>query len=98
MINYYEENISQYGMDLNTYLSMTNQTIESFRDQLANEAVSSCKADCLFNEIANIEKLEVTEDEVLSEFALYKNYYQISQLTGAKIFIFVTFILSFTLL
>ena len=76
MMNYYEENISQYGMDLNTYLSMTNQTIESFRDQLANEAVSSCKADCLFNEIANIEKLEVTEDEVLSELALYKNYYQ----------------------
>ena len=39
-------------------------------------SVSSCKADCLFNEIANIEKLEVTEDEVLSELALYKNYYQ----------------------
>lgn len=76
MMDYYEENISQYGMDLNTYLSMTNQTIESFRDQLAHEAVSSCKADCLFNEIANIEKLFVTEDEVLAELNLYKNYYQ----------------------
>lgn len=75
LVGYYEQNIAQYGMDLNSYLGMMNMTLEQFRDSIAENALSSVKGDILLDEIAKLETLSVLENEITDELELYKNYY-----------------------
>lgn len=75
LVSYYEQNIAQYGMDLNSYLGMMNMTLEQFRDSIADNALISAKGDAILDEIAKIEELSVLEDEINNELNLYKNYY-----------------------
>ena len=81
MVGYYENNIAQYGMDFDSYLKMANKTLEQFRDELTDEAIESVKGDVLFNEIAKIENLTVSDEELDKEIQLYKNYYQMDEET-----------------
>lgn len=75
MVSYYEGNIAQYGMDFNSYLEMTGKTLEQFRDEITDDAIESAKSDILFNEIAKLEKVNVTSDELENEIKMYKSYY-----------------------
>ena len=84
MVNFYEQQIAGYGMDLNSFLSMSGQTLEQFRDQVTANAVESVKADVLFDEIANIENLKVTDEDVVKEMSLYKEYYQMDDAAFEK--------------
>ena len=61
MVEYYEQNIAQYGMDFNQYLQMANKTLEQFRDELAADALESAQSDALFSEIAKLENLNVSD-------------------------------------
>ena len=81
MVGYYENNIAQYGMDFDSYLKMANKTLEQFRDELTDEAIESVKGDVLFNEIAKLENLTVSNEELEKEIQLYKNYYQMDEET-----------------
>ena len=81
MVGYYEQNIAQYGMDFNTYLQMANKTLEQFRDELTAEAVESVQSDVLFNEIAALEGISVTDEELEHEIGLYKSYYKMDDAT-----------------
>ncbi len=81
MVEYYESNIAQYGMDLDNYLKMSNKTLEQFRDELTNDAIESVKSDELFNEIAKLENVSVTDSELENEISLYKSYYQMDDET-----------------
>lgn len=78
MVGYYEESIAQYGMDFNSYLEMQKMTLEQFRDEVAKDAVESVKSDMIFNEIAKLENINVTDDELNKELELYKNYYKMN--------------------
>ena len=75
LVSYYEQNIAQYGMDLNSYLGMMNMTLEQFRDSIADNALISVKGDTLLDEIAKLEELTVLDDEINNELLLYKDYY-----------------------
>ena len=79
MYNYYESQIAQYGLDINTYLSMQNMTIESFRDELAKQAMEAAKFDVVVDEIRKLENITVSEEDIEKEFAMYKEYYQIPE-------------------
>ena len=81
MVGYYENNIAQYGMDFDSYLKMANKTLEEFRDELTDEAIESVKGDVLFNEIAKLENISVSSEELEKEIGLYKNYYQMDEET-----------------
>ena len=81
MVGYYENNIAQYGMDFDSYLKMANKTLEQFRDELTDEAIESVKGDVLFNEIAKLENISVSDEELEKEIGLYKNYYQMDEET-----------------
>ena len=81
MVGYYENNIAQYGMDFDSYLKMANKTLEQFRDELTDEAIESVKGDVLFNEIAKLENISVSDEELEKEIGVYKNYYQMDEET-----------------
>ncbi len=81
MVGYYENNIAQYGMDFDSYLKMANKTLEQFRDELTDEAIESAKGDVLFNEIAKLENITVSDEELDKEIQLYKNYYRMDDET-----------------
>ncbi len=81
MVGYYENNIAQYGMDFDSYLKMANKTLEQFRDELTDEAIESVKGDVLFNEIAKLENIAVSDEELDKEIQLYKNYYRMDDET-----------------
>ena len=76
MVSYYEQQIAGYGMDLNSFLGMSGQTPEQFRDQVTANAIESVKADVLFDAIAAAESLAVADSEVEKELSFYKQYYQ----------------------
>jgi len=76
MVSYYEQQIAGYGMDLNSFLGMSGQTLEQFRDQVTANAIESVKADVLFDAIAAAESLAVADSEVEKELSFYKQYYQ----------------------
>lgn len=84
MVSYYEQNIAQYGMDFNSYLQMTGKTLEQFRDEITDEAIESAKSDILFAEIAKLEKVNVTSDELENEINMYKAYYRMDEETFNK--------------
>ena len=60
---------------------MANKTLEQFRDELTDEAIESVKGDVLFNEIAKLENISVSDEELDKEIQLYKNYYHMDDET-----------------
>ena len=78
IIKYLEQNISQYGMDINTYLSMSGQTMEALRAQAKTQAESAVKSDLVFAEIAAIEGIVADDAEINAAFEGYKDQYGLS--------------------
>ena len=66
-------------MNMDSYLAMQQMTVEDFRNQLADQAMASAQGDVLFDEIAKLENLVVTEEEVEHELKMYQNYYQVPE-------------------
>ena len=75
--SYYENQVSQYGLNMDSYLAMQQMSVEDFRNQLAEQALASAQGDVLFDEIAKVEGLSVSEDELNQELKMYQDYYQV---------------------
>lgn len=75
IIKYLEQNIGQYGMDINAYLSMSGQTMESLKEQAKAQATSAVKSDLVIAEIAAIEGIVADDAEINATFEQYKNQY-----------------------
>lgn len=56
------------GMDLNTYLKYMGGTIDSFKDTFKPQAEMQVKIRLALEKIAELEKIEITEDELNAEF------------------------------
>ena len=78
IIKYLEQNIGQYGMDINAYLSMSGQTMEALRAQAKEQAMSAVKSDIVIAEIAAIEGIVADDVEINAAFEQYKNQYGLS--------------------
>lgn len=75
IIKYLEQNIGQYGMDINAYLSMSGQTMETLKEQAKAQATSAVKSDLVIAEIAAIEGIVADDAEINATFEQYKNQY-----------------------
>ena len=59
-----EQQLMAQGMDLKSYLAMTGMTQEAVFNQLAPMSESKVKMDIILDKIAEIEKIEATEEEL----------------------------------
>ena len=66
-INRFAQQLQMQGMSLNQYFEMTGQDIEKMRESIKESAEKSVKRDLVLNEIAKVEKVEATEEEVNAE-------------------------------
>ncbi len=57
-------NLAQYGMELEMYLNMMNMNLETFRDNLRPNAEKNVKNTLALEKVAELEKLEPTEEEL----------------------------------
>ena len=72
----FENMLSQQGMGLDLYLQYTGMSIEDFRDSNRDRAVSEVKLRLALEKIAELENLEVSEEEIdkgLEEIATANN-------------------------
>ena len=66
-INRFAQQLQMQGMSLNQYFEMTGQNIEKMRESIKESAEKSVKRDLVLNEIAKVEKVEATDEEVNAE-------------------------------
>ena len=64
----FDGRIRMQGLDLNTYLKYTGMTLDSLREQMRPQAERQVKTRLALEKIAELEKIEVTEDEINAEF------------------------------
>ena len=66
-INRFAQQLQMQGMSLNQYFEMTGQNIEKMKESIKESAEKSVKRDLVLAEIAKVEKVEATEEEVNAE-------------------------------
>lgn len=72
----FEQQLRQQGMDLNLYFQYTGMDMDSMRDTYRDRAESEVKLRLALEKIAELENLEVTEEEInngLAELAAQNN-------------------------
>ena len=62
------QQISQYGMNFNQYLSMMGKKIEDVRAEYTDNATKTAKLRLILEEIAKVEALEPTEEDFENEY------------------------------
>ena len=63
-----DSNLKMQGLDLQTYLKYTGMNMESVRAEMRPRAISQVKTRLALEKIAEIEKLEATEEDINEEF------------------------------
>ena len=75
MIHQYEDNLKMQGITLEMFYKFTNSTEEDLKNQMKNDAEKRVKYRFMLEEIASIEKVEVTKEEAEKELdELTKKY------------------------
>lgn len=64
LMNGFEQQLRQQGMDLNLYFQYTGMDMDSFRETYRDRAVSEVKLRLALEKIAELENVEITEDEL----------------------------------
>lgn len=75
ILNQYRQQLQMQGLTLEQYLEFTKSNIESLKKMMEPEAINRIKSRYLLEEIAEIEKVEVTEDEVKVEITKMAEMY-----------------------
>lgn len=78
IISYYENSISQYGVTLESYLQMSNMSLDDFKEKLKPDAEKSLKIDMVYNHIAEKEQMSISEEELNAYLENIKRYYHFS--------------------
>jgi trigger factor len=60
----FEAQLSQQGMDMDSFFQLTNTTPEAWREQIRPQAVERLKRRQILNKVIEVEAIEVTDDEV----------------------------------
>lgn len=74
-INRFAQQMQMQGLSLNQYFEMTGQTIEAMKEQMREGAEKAVKTDLVLSEIAKVEKIEATEEEVNNEIEMMAAMY-----------------------
>ena len=64
----YDNRLRMSGLDLNTYIKYTGMTLDGLRDQFRPQAERQVKARLALEKIAELEKLEATEEDINGEY------------------------------
>ena len=64
----YDMRLRQSGLDLNTYIKYTGMTLDGLREQFRPQAERQVKARLALEKIAELEKLEATEEDINGEY------------------------------
>ncbi len=65
----YDSRLRMQGLDLKTYFQYTGMNLDSLREQLRPQAEKQVRARLCLETIADLENIEVTEDELNGEYA-----------------------------
>ncbi|MDD2490161.1 MAG: trigger factor [Bacilli bacterium] len=79
MIHQFEERMKLQGITLEQYCQMTGTTHEAFHEQFHDEAAKTLLYRLIIEEIANLEKIEVTDEEAKDEAKKMAEKYQVSE-------------------
>ena len=85
----FEMRLSQQGLPLDKYLEYTGMTMEDFRKQYEEMAAKQLKANLVLEKIAEIEKIEATDEDVEKEIARMAEMYnmeaeKVKEIIGAE--------------
>ncbi|MBQ9801636.1 MAG: trigger factor [Clostridia bacterium] len=64
----YDNRLRMSGLDLNTYMKYTGMTLEKMREEFRPQAERQVKARLALEKIAELEKIEATEEEINAEY------------------------------
>lgn len=68
MINDYGRRLQQQGLNLNQFMQITGQTMETMKEQMAPDAEKRVKLRLVLEEVAYVEQLAPTEEEIEKEY------------------------------
>ena len=69
MVRDYDNRLRMQGLDLNSYLKYTNNSLEQFRNQVRPQAESYVKTRLALEKIAELENITVSDEELEAEYA-----------------------------
>jgi len=71
-----ENQLKSQGMNLEMYLQMSGSTMEQLNDQIKPMAIEKIKLDLILDEIAKIEKIELSDEELETKLAEVASMYK----------------------
>ncbi len=87
MVHELGANISQMGLDVETYLKHVGKTIDELKKEWVPDAEKRAKTQLLLNQIALEEKITVTMDEINKEVEQIMQVYKDADKTRAEIYV-----------
>lgn len=76
MIRDFEQNLRYQGLDFETYLKYTDSTRESISEQMRDDAIKRVKMALAVEEVAKLEGITATEDELNDEYKKLADMYK----------------------
>ena len=76
-----KQQISQYGLDFNTYLQYMGKTEEAFLEDLKEQSKKTLEEQLVVEEIGKQEKLEATKEEIEAKYAEIVEQYKAQNVT-----------------
>ena len=73
----YDTRLRAQGLDLNTYFKYTGMTLDMLREQMRPQAERQVKARLALEKIAELEKVEVSEEDINSEYEKIATAYNV---------------------
>jgi len=74
----YDNNLRMSGLDLNTYFKYTGLTLEKLREEFRPRAEKQVKARLALEKIAELEKLEASEEDINGEYERIAKAYNVT--------------------
>ena len=78
MVNDFEMRLSQNGLNMETYLMYTNMDMASFRKTFEDQAQKQVKVRLALEKIAELENVEITDDQVDEEINKIAEQYDLT--------------------
>ncbi|MEG0077431.1 trigger factor [Anaerorhabdus sp.] len=83
LVNDFANRLQQQGFSLDQFMQMTGQTIEQIREQMGKDAENKVKLRLVLEAIAKAEKIEVSNEEVETEYQGIADQYKM-EITKVK--------------
>ncbi len=79
MIRQYDENLKMQGLSLQQFYKYTNSTEDDFKEKMRDEAVTRITYRLMLEEIANVEKIEISDEAADEEAVNMASKYNVSK-------------------